>query len=168
MFGLSTMWVHLYQARAPTMEEAVKQLTLLHSTGSDCPYTLVWFNRDACHAPLCGEGHLSILVMGCTGGTTCGRVSQLQVCQLLSLVSQVVYPVGLNGCEVLVIASPPESLAKGVNLLGSEPTYLKVDIPQSITEGPELKALPLGGHSPSISIAIPVRPPPLKAEGRSA
>ena len=27
VFGLSTMWVHPYQARAPTMEEAVKQLT---------------------------------------------------------------------------------------------------------------------------------------------
>ena len=35
VFGLSTMWVHLYQARTPTMEEAVKQLTPLPSTWSD-------------------------------------------------------------------------------------------------------------------------------------
>ena len=33
-------------------------------------------------------------------------------------------------------------------------------------EGPELKALPLGIHSPSISITSPVRPPMPKAEGR--
>ena len=64
VFGLSTMWVYPYQARGPTMEEAVKQLTPLPSTGSDCPYALVQLNRDACHAPLPREGHLSILVMG--------------------------------------------------------------------------------------------------------
>ena len=79
--------------------------------------------------------------------------------------SQIVYPVGLNGCEVPVIASPPESLGKGVNLLTGEPISLKVDIPQSITEGPELKALPLSGHSPSILITSPVRPPLPKVEG---
>ena len=52
VFGLSAMWVHLYKARAPTMEEAVKQLTPLPSTGSDCPYALVQLNGDTCHAPL--------------------------------------------------------------------------------------------------------------------
>ena len=36
-FGLSMMWVHPYQARAPTMEEAVNQLTPLPSYGSDLP-----------------------------------------------------------------------------------------------------------------------------------
>ena len=32
-------------------------------------------------------------------------------------------------------------------------------------EGPEFKVLPLSGHPPSISIAIPVRPPAPKVEG---
>ena len=64
VFGLTTMWVHLYQARAPTMEEVVKQLTLLLSTGSDWPYTLVWLNGDAHHVPLPREGHLSVPVEG--------------------------------------------------------------------------------------------------------
>ena len=64
-----------------------------------------------------------------------------------------------------MIASPPESLAKGANLLGGEPIYLKVDIPQSITEGPKLKVLPPGGHSSSILIASPIRAPLPKAEG---
>ena len=67
--------------------------------------------------------------------------------------------------EVLLITSPLEPMAKGINLLSSKPIYLKVDIPQTNTEGPELKAPPLGSHSPSTSIASPVRPPLLKAEG---
>ena len=33
VFGLSTMWVHLYQARVPTMEEVVKKVN---------PATLHW------------------------------------------------------------------------------------------------------------------------------
>ena len=143
VFDLSTMWVHPYQARAPTMEEAVKQLTLLLSTGSDWPYALVQLTRDACHMPLPREGHLSILVEGGTSSATCGRISQLDVFQLLSSGSQVIYPVGHSGCEVPVIACPPKSLAKGASLLGCKPIYLQVDIPQSTVEGPELKALPL-------------------------
>ena len=165
VFGLSTMWVHLYQARMSTKEEVVKQLTPLPSMGSDLPYTLVWLSGDAHQAPLPKEGHLSIQVAGGTCSTACRRVSQLQVCQLLSSGSQVVYLAGLNRCEVPLIASPPESMAKGVNLLGSKPIYLKVDIPQSNMEGSELKAPPLGGCPPSILIASPVRPPPPKAEG---
>ena len=163
MFGLSMMWAHLYQARVPTMEQMVKQLTPLPSTGPDCPYTLVWLNGDACHVPLPKEGYLSVQVAEGTSNTACGRVSQLQVFQLLSLGSQIVYLVGLNGCEVPVIAYPPGPMAKGVNLLGGESIYLKMDILQPTTEGPELKALPLSSHSPSILIASPVRPPPPKA-----
>ena len=147
------------------MEEAVKQLTPLPSTGSDLPYALVQLNRDACHAPLPKVGNLSVQVVGGTCSTACRRVSQLQVCQLLSSGSQVVYPAGCSGCEVPFIASPPEPMAKGVNLLSGKPIYLKVDILQSNMEGPELKALPLSSHPLSILIASPVRPPPPKAEG---
>ena len=168
MFGLSTMWIHPYQARVPTMEEVVKQLTPLPYIGPDCPYALVLLNGDTCHAPLPKERHLSIQVMGGTINTACRRISQLQVHQLLSLGLQLVFPVGLNGCEVPVIASPPEPMAKGVNLLNSEPIYLKVDILQPTMEGPELKALPLGSCSPSILIASPVRPPPQRGKERSA
>ena len=101
---------------------------------------------------------------GGTSSATYNRVSQLEVCQLLSSGSQVIYPVGLNGCEVPVIASPPESLAKGANLLGGKPIYLKVDILQSIMEGPKLKVLPPVIQS-SLLIASPIRAPPSKAEG---
>ena len=115
--------------------------------------------------PLPRQGHLSILVEGGTSSATCRRVSQLEVHQVLSLGSQVIYPVGLNGCEVPVIASPPESLAKGANLLGGKPIYLKVDIPPSIMVGPNLKVLPPDGHSSSILIASTIRAPPPKVEG---
>ena len=147
------------------MEEVVKQLTALMSAGPHWSYALVWLNGDACHMPLPREGHLNILVEGGTNSATYGRVSQLEVCQLLSLGSQVIYLVRLNGCEVPVIASPPESLAKGANLLGGKPVYLKVDIPQSIAEGPKLKVPPPGSHSSSILIESPVRAPPPKVEG---
>ena len=121
VYGLSTIWVNPYQARASNMEEAVKQLTTLVCTGPDWPYALVWLNGDACHAPLPREGHLSILTEGGTSSAACGRVSQLEVHQLLSSGPQVVYLVGLNGCEVPVLVSLPKSLVKGTNLLGANP-----------------------------------------------
>ena len=105
VYGLSTIWVNPYQARVSTMEEAVKQLTALVFTGPDWPYTFVQLNGDASHVPFPREGHLSILVEGGTSSPTYRRVSHPEVCQLLSWGSQVVYPVGLNGHEVPVIAT---------------------------------------------------------------
>ena len=121
VFGLSTMWVYPYQARAPTKEEVVRLLTPLPSTGSDCPYALLWLNRDAHHVPLPKEGQLSIQGVGDTSSPACGRVSQRQVCQLLSSGSQIVYLVGLNGCKVPVISSPPEPMAKESTYLAGNP-----------------------------------------------
>ena len=168
MFGLFMMWVHLYQARAPTREEVVKQLTPLPFTGPDCPYTLVQLNGDASamyHSPK--EGHLSVQVVGGTSNATCieGSVDYRST-NSLAWVPQIVYPVGLNGCEVPVIASLPEPMARGVNLLSSKPIYLKVGHPaahhrEAITQS----SAPLGVCPPSILIASPVRPPPPEAEG---
>ena len=62
LYGLSTMWVHPYQARVSTMEEVVKQLIPLMSTGPDWPYALVLLNEDTCHMPLPMEGYLSVMV----------------------------------------------------------------------------------------------------------
>ena len=72
---------------------------------------------------------------------------------------QVIYPARLNGCEVPVIASLPKLLARGTNVLGGEPVYQKVDIPQLSTEEPELKVLPLGGHPSSTLMPSPIRAP---------
>ena len=51
-YGLSTIWVNPSQARVPSMEEAVRELTAWVSNGPNWPYTLVQLNVDTCHAPL--------------------------------------------------------------------------------------------------------------------
>ena len=160
------MWVHPYQARVSTMEEVVKQLTPLISTGSNWPYALVQLNGGACHAPLPKEGHLSVLVEGSTSSVACRRISQLEVCQLLSLGSQAVYPVGPNGCEVPMIPSLHESLAKDTTMLRGKPIYLLVDILQSTMKGQEPKAPSPGGHSIPILNTSPIRAPLPKVEGQ--
>ena len=159
VYGLSTIWVNPYQARISTVEEVVKQLTAMVSTGPDWPYALVWLNGDVCHMPVPREEYLSIQVEEGTSSATYRRVSQLEVCQLLRSGSQVIYLVGLNGCEVPVIAFPPKSLAKGTNLLGGKPIYLKVEIPQTIAEEPKLKVPPPCSHSSSILITSPIGAP---------
>ena len=68
------------------------------------------------------EGYLSIMVEGSTSSVTSGRISQLEV---PSSGSQVIYSVGLNGCQVPVITSLPELVAKGTTLLGGEPAPLQ-------------------------------------------
>ena len=157
------VWVNPYQTRVPTVEEAVKQLTALVSSGLDWPYSLVWLNRDTSHVPLPREGHLCILPDGGTSSATCRRVSQLEVHQLLSSGLQVVYLVGLNGHEIPLITSLPKSLANSTNLPGGELIYLRVDILQSIVEGPEWKASP-PGNCPSILMATSIKVILSKAE----
>ena len=69
--------------------------------------------------------------------TTCGRISQLEVHQLLISGQQVTYPIGLNGHEEPIITSLPEFLANGVSLTGGKSIYLESDIPQSLVEEPD-------------------------------
>ena len=166
VYGLSTMWLNPYQARVSTMDEVVKQMTPFISTRSDWPYALVQLNTDACHVPLPKEGHLGILVEGSTSSVACRWISQPDISQLLSSASQVIYPVGLNGCEVPVIMSLPESLAKGTTMLRGEPINLPVDILTSTAKGKESKAPSPGGHSIPILTASPIRAPPPKVEGQ--
>ena len=103
VYGLAMVWVHPYQARVSTIGGAAKQLTQMASTGPNWPYTLVWLNGDTHHVPLPKEGHLSVMAEGSTSHVPYGRICQLEACQLLSSGSQVVYPQGLNGCQVLVM-----------------------------------------------------------------
>ena len=53
---VSTVWVNPYQARVSTVEEVVRELTALASSGPNWPYALVWLNEDTHHAPLPKEG----------------------------------------------------------------------------------------------------------------
>ena len=64
--------------------------------------------------------------------------------------SWVVYPEGLNGCQVPVIMTLPESLSNGVTMLKGKSTFLQVDLSQSSTKEQGPKALSLGsGLSPT-------------------
>ena len=98
-YGLLTIWVNPCQARACSMEEVVRELTTWVSSGPNWPYNLVQLHEDTCHAPLPKEGHLGILPQRGAELTACGRISQLEVCQLLISGLQVAYPIGLNGHE---------------------------------------------------------------------
>ena len=159
------MWVNPYQTRVSTVEEGIKQLAPLIPAGPDWPYALVWINADVCHVSLPKKGHLNILMEVGTSGAACRWISQLDIHQLLSSGSQVIYLVGLNRCEVPVITSLPKSLAKGMTMLRDKPIYLSVDILQSAVEGQESKAPSPGGHSIPILTASPIRAPLPKAEG---
>ena len=128
-YGLSTIWVNPCQARVPSMEEAVNELSAWVSSGPNWPYTLMQLNKDTHHAPLPKEGHLIILPERGTNCTACRRISQ-QVHQLLISGLQVAYPVGLNGCKDPIITSLPKSLANGISLTGGRSIYLEVNIPQ--------------------------------------
>ena len=145
------------------MEEAVKQLTALVFSGLNWPYTLVQLNRDTCIAPLPREGHLGVLPEGGTSRTACGKVSQLEVHQLLCLNSQVIYPVGLNSCKIPLITSLPGSLSNGTKPTWRQTHSPNVDILQSIMEWTGWKAS-LSGVHPSILMASPVKATLPKAE----
>ena len=104
------------------------------------------------------EGNTSII--------PCRKICQLEAHQLLSSGSQVVYPEGLNGCQVRVVTSLPELLSNGMTMLGGKPTFLQVDLSQSATKEQESKATSLGsGSSPPLATS-PTRALPLKAESQ--
>ena len=162
-YGLSTVWMNPCQARVPSMEEAVRELTTWVFSGPNWPYALVWLNEDTHHVPLPKEWHLGVLPEGGTDSTTCRRISQLEVCQLCISGLQAAYLVGLNGCEVPIITHLPKSLDNGISLTGDRSIYLDVNILQPITEEPDWKVLPLGRCSP-ILMASPLQTTPLKLE----
>ena len=95
------MWVHPNQALLPSLEEVVRKLTLLINTKKDWHYVFVQVSEDLQHIPLSDARHISVLVDGAPSRSACGQLSQLEVCQLLHLGSEVVYPEGLNGLELV-------------------------------------------------------------------
>ena len=96
-FGLAGVWVHPNQTLLPSSEEVAKKLTLLISTKEDWYYAFMRVNEDMQHLPLSDARHISILVDGALSRSTCGCLSQLEICQLLYSGRVVIYPEGLNG-----------------------------------------------------------------------
>ena len=140
VYRLTMVWVHSYHARVSMIDDVAKQLTQLTSTGPNWPYALVWLNRDAQHMPLPTEGLLSVMMEGNTSSVHYRKLCQLEAHSFLSSGSQVVYLEGVNGCQVPVITSLPESLSNGMTMLKGEPNFLQVDLSQSTTKEQELKA----------------------------
>ena len=126
----------------------------------------MWLNGDTCHVPFPTKGHLSVIAEGSTSNVPYGEICQLEVCQLLSSGSPVVCPEGLNGCQMLVIMTLPESLSNGMTMLKGESTFLQVDLSQSTTKGQEPKAFSLGGGLSPTSATSPIRAFSPKAEGQ--
>ena len=144
-YSVSLVWVNCNQTRASTMEEAVEMLAPCPSSGTDWPYALAQLYKSSCHAPLPKDKHLGILPQGKVEETSCGQISQLNVCQLLSTGSQVVYPIGLNGHDEPIITTLPELLSSSISIIASEHPYLEIDIPPK--EESDTKALPIGKAS---------------------
>ena len=162
-YGISFVWANPNQVRAASMEEVVEKLTACTSSGTDWPYTLVQLHKGTHHAPLPKDGHLGVLPQRGAEEAPCWQISQLEVCQLLVTGPQVIYPIGLNGQDEPIITSLPEPLASSVSLTASKPTYLGIDIPSPLVEGPDQKIPPLGEVS-TILVASPHKSP-LKLEG---
>ena len=79
-FGLAGVWVHPNQFLLSSLKGVAKKLTLLISTKEDWYYALVGVNEGAQHLPLSNARHISILVDGAPSRSTCGCLSQLEVC----------------------------------------------------------------------------------------
>ena len=128
-YGVSLVWVNPTQARASTMEEVVEKLAACPSSETDWPYALVQLYEGSGHAPLPEGKHLGILPQGKVEETSCGQISRLDICQLLSASPQVVYPSGLNGHDEPVITTLPEPLSSSTSIIASKHPYLEIDIP---------------------------------------
>ena len=144
-YGIFLMWVNPKQTRASTMEEAVETLAAYPSSGTDWPYALGQLYECSHHAPLPKDKHLGNLPQGKAEETSCGWISQLDICQLLSAGPQVVYPSGLNRHDEPIITTLPELLSSGTSIIASEHLYLQIDIPPK--EESDTKALPIGEAS---------------------
>ena len=166
VYGLTMVWVHTYQTRVSMIVGAVKQPAQLASTGPNWPYALVQLNGDACHMPLPTEGHLHLMKEENASNVPYRKICQLDVCQLLGSGPWMVYPEGLNGCQVPVIMTLPESLSNSVMMLEGESTFLQVDLSHSATKEQESKALSLGGGLSPTPATSPIRAIPPKEEGQ--
>ena len=128
-YGVSLVLVNPHQTRTSTMEEVVEKLTTCPSSGTDWPYVLVQLYEGSGHMPLPKGKHLGILPQGKAEETSCGLISQLDICQLLSTGPQVVYPSGLNGHNEPIITTLPEPLSSGMSVIASTHPYLEINTP---------------------------------------
>ena len=126
-YGISLAWVNPNQVRASAIRGSQK-VTACPSSGTDWPYTLAQLYEGPHYAPLPKDRHMGVLPQGKVAETHCGQISQLKVCQLLAAGPQVIYPIGLNGHDEIIITTLPELLDSSISLTASKHLYLEIDI----------------------------------------
>ena len=140
------------------MEEVLGTVSAYISSGPNWLYVFAQFYKGSNHTPLPKDKHLVILLQGKVEESPHGQISQLEVCQLLSAGPQVIYPVGLNGCDQLVIIDLPEPLHSRSSITTDVHPHLQIDIPLPTPEEPEHATLPLGGVHATPIDTIPKTP----------
>ena len=143
-YGMALVWTSPHQAQVSMMEEALGTLSACISSGPNWPYVFAQLYKGSNHTPLPKDKHLGILPWGKVEESPHGQISQLKVHQLISAGPQVVYPVGLNGCNQLVTIDLPEPLHSGSSITNDEHPHLQIDIPLPTPEGPECTTQLLG------------------------
>ena len=145
-FGLVGVWVHPNQFLLSSLKEAVKKLTLLITTKEDWYYTLVWVSENTQYLPLSNARQISILVDGAPSRSTCGHLSQLEVCQLLHSGGVVIYPGDLNGGLEPVQVTLPKLPLWEMGSTSKDP-QLQITLPR-ISQGESPEAVPLWLSTP--------------------
>ena len=138
---MALVWTSPHQAQVSMMEEALGTLSTCISSGPNWPYVFAHLYKASNHTPLPKDKHLGILPWGKVEESPHGWISQLKVCQLLSTGPQVIYPVGLNGCDQLVTISLPELLHSSSSITTDEHPHLQTYIPLPTPEEPECTQL---------------------------
>ena len=162
-YSISLVWIHSHQVRVTTIEEVADSLTAYTSSGVNWPYALAQLCEDPHHAPLPKNKHPVVLPQGKAWETFCGKISQLEVCQLLAAGPQVIYPIGLNRQDEPIITTLPDLLGSGISLITSEHNYLEIDIPLPPMKAPDRKMLPLKDIPTVLVTSLPKSP--LKPKG---
>ena len=140
------------------MEEALGTLSACIPSGPDWPYIFAHIYQGSNHTPLSKDKHIGILPQGKVEESPSGWISQLEVCQLLSTGSRVVYPVGLNGCNQSFIIDLPQLLHNGSSVTTDEHPHLQISIPLPTPEEPECTTLLLGRVYATLVETIPKTP----------
>ena len=123
-YGMALVWISPHQAQVSMMEEALGTLSACISSGPNWLYVLAQLYKGSNHTPLPKDKHLGILPQGKVEESPYGQISQLKVHQLLSTGLQVVYPVGLNGSDQLVIINLLEPLHSGSSITTDKHPHL--------------------------------------------
>ena len=84
-YGMALVWTNPHQALVSMMEESLGTLSVCISSGPNWPYVLAQLYKGSNHTSLPKDKHLGILPQGKAEESPHGQISQLKVCQLLSM-----------------------------------------------------------------------------------